>query len=141
MATRETFKLTQAERRRRIFSEDFKRQKVREIDLKQTTIAAVSKAFEVRYSNVVKWVCKYSTTYKRGIRLVVEMESETQRLISLQAKIAELERIIGQKQVIIDFQDKMIELAEESYGIDIKKKFDSKPLSTSGTSGNDSPSV
>jgi hypothetical protein len=64
------------------------------------------------------------------------MESETQKLISLQAKVAELERIIGQKQVTIDFQAKMIELAEQSYGIDIKKKFDCQPSSTSGSSGN-----
>lgn len=141
MATREEFKLTQSERRRRIFSEDFKKQKVREIELKQTTISEVSKAFEVRYNNVSKWMQKYSSSYKKGIRLIVEMESETQKLISLQAKVAELERIIGQKQVTIDFQAKMIELAEQSYGIDIKKKFDSPPSSTSGNSGNISPSV
>lgn len=141
MATRETFKLSQAERRRRIFSEEFKKQKVREIELKQTTVSEVSKAFEVRYHNVVKWVHKYSTSYQKGIRLVVEMESETQKLISLQAKVAELERIIGQKQVTIDFQAKMIELAEQCYGIDIKKKFDSKPSFTSGNSGSNSPSV
>jgi transposase len=61
------------------------------------------------------------------------MESETKKLIAFQAKIAELERLVGQKQVIIEFQNKMIEIAEQEYQIDIKKKFDSKPSSSSGS--------
>jgi transposase len=36
-------------------------------------------------------------------------------------KGAELERIVGQKQIIINFQNKMIELAEQEYQVDIKK--------------------
>jgi len=138
MATREKFELSTAERRRRIFSEEFKKQKVREIEQKQTTIAEVSKAYQVRYNNVGKWIKKYSTIYKKGVRLVLEMESETKKLIILQARIAELERIVGQKQLTIDFQAKMIELAEQSYGIDIKKKAEIKPSCISGNSENNS---
>ena len=141
MATRDKFELSTKERSKRIFSEEFKKQKVREIEQKQTTIAAVSKAYQVRYSNVCKWINKYSTTYKKGVRLVVEMESETKKLIALQARIAELERIVGQKQLTIDFQAKMIELAEQAYGIDIKKKQETKPSSTSGNSENNSAVV
>jgi|APHig6443717817_1056837.scaffolds.fasta_scaffold155664_1 transposase len=141
MATRDKFELSAQERRRRIFSEEFKKQKVREIEQKQTTIAAVSRAYQVRYSNICIWVKKYSTGYKKGVRLVVEMESETKKLIALQARIAELERIVGQKQLTIDFQAKMIELAEQAYGIDIKKKQETKPSSTSGNSESNSTVV
>ena len=102
-------------------SEDFKQQKVREIERKETTISEVSKAYQVRYNNVQKWVEKYSSTYKKGLRLVVEMESETKKLLVLQQKIAALERVVGQKQIVIDFQSKMIDLAEATYGVDIKK--------------------
>ena len=73
---------------------------------------------------------KYSKGYKKGVRLVVEAESDTKRIIDLQNKIAQLERIVGQKQVLLDFQAKMIDLAEQTYGVDIKKKFDSTPSST-----------
>ena len=132
MATRQVFELTELERRKRIFSEAFKKEKVREIERKQTTIAEVSKAYQVRYNNVSKWVDKYGTSKDKGVRLVVEMESETKKLIALQAKVAELERIVGQKQLLLDFQSKMIDLAEQEYGIDIKKNADSKPFSTSG---------
>ena len=76
---------------------------------------------------------------KKGVRLVVEMENETKKLIALQSRIAELERIVGQKQLTIDFQDKMMELAEKEYGIDIKKKLETKLSFTSGTEGKSSP--
>ncbi len=121
MATREQFELNAAERRKRVFSTDFKRQKVKEIELKKTTVSEVSRVYQVRQNNVYKWIEKYSSNYKKSVRLIVEMESDTKKLQELKAKVAELERIIGQKQLIIDFQAKMIDLAEESYGIDIKK--------------------
>ena len=62
----------------------------------------------------------------------MESESDTKKLIELQKRIAELERLVGQKQIQLEFKDKMIELAEELYHIDIKKKFESKPSSGSG---------
>jgi len=139
MATREEFQLSNAERRKRIFSEEFKKQKVQEIERKQTTISEVSKAYQVRYNNVWKWVGKYGTVSKKGVRLVVEMESEAKKLIALQVRVAELERIVGQKQLTIEFQAKMIELAEQDYGVDIKKKFETKLSFTSGSTGKNSP--
>jgi transposase-like protein len=133
MATKQSFSLSLAERRKRIFSEEFKRQKVREIEQRQTSVSEVSKLYQVRANNVYKWIDKYSKKQEKGLRLVLEMESDTKKLLALQAKIAELERLVGQKQVIIEFQDKMIEIAEQEYQIDIKKKFESKPLSSSGS--------
>ena len=66
---------------------------------------------------------------KKKERLVVETESDTEQLLELKKKVAELERVIGQKQIMLDFKDKMIEIAEEMYGVDIKKKL-STELST-----------
>ena len=133
MATRQLFKQSTEERHKRIFSEDFKRKKVREIEQKITTISEVSKANEVRYHNVYKWTKKYGTPPpEKGVRIIVECESDTRKNLELQAKVADLERIIGQKQVLLDFKDKLIDLAEELYQIDIKKKFGIKPSSTTG---------
>jgi transposase-like protein len=132
MATRQQFELSTDERRKRTFSEEFKKQKVKEIERKQTTVLEVSKAYQVRANNVYKWIDKYSLKDKNGVRLVVEMESETKRVLALLQKVAELERIVGQKQIVIDFQEKMIELAEQEYNVDIKKKFDSEQSSSTG---------
>jgi hypothetical protein len=35
--------------------------------------------------------------------------------------------VVGQKQLNIDFLEKMIELANVQYGVDIKKNFDTPP--------------
>ena len=50
------------------------------------------------------------------------MESEALKTKVLLSKIAELERIIGQKQLEIDYHSKVIELTSQELGYDIKKK-------------------
>ena len=138
MAKRQQFKQSIEKRRRRTFSEEFKRKKVREIEQKMTTIAEVGREYEVRVSSVSKWLSIYSNNRMKGVRTIVESESDTRKIFDQQQKIAELERIIGQKQLLIDFQAKMMELTEQEYGIDIKKKFGKKPLSGTGSIGNNS---
>lgn len=66
-------------------------------------------------------------------KLIVESESDTQELLALKKKVAELERIVGQKQLLIDFKNKMIDIAEEMYGVDIKKKLSDQLSNTSGS--------
>lgn len=54
-------------------------------------------------------------------------KSPGKKLKEQQAKIAELEQALGRKQIQIDFYEKMFELAEEQYDLDVKKTFSSKP--------------
>ena len=133
MAKREQFKQSREERQRRIFSEEFKRKKVREIEQQLTTIAEVSRQYEVRANSVSKWMVKYGQHYSKGVRTIVESQSDTAKLAALKAQVADLQRIIGEKQVQLEFKDKMIELAEEVYGVDIKKKFEAKPSAGTGS--------
>ncbi len=121
MKKQETQNTTTQKRAYRYFSEDFKRKKVQEIDNNLTSIAQVSRTYQVSRTAVYKWVCKYSILHKRGLRQVVEAKSDTHKIQQLQERIKHLEHI-GQKQLKIDFLDKMIQLTEEQYKIDIKKK-------------------
>src|SRR3954453_20180824 len=130
MANRQQFKQSREERQRRVFSEEFKRKKVREIEQQITTIAQVSRQYEVRENSVSKWMAKYGQHYMKGVRTIVESQSDSAKIAALNAQVAELQRII--EQVLVEFKDKMIELAEEVYGVDIKKKFELKPSSGSG---------
>jgi len=59
--------------------------------------------------------------------------SSEHKLKELQKRISDLEQIVGQKQLNIDFLEKMIELAKGQYGIDIKKNSDTPPSSGSET--------
>lgn len=120
------FSMSVKERRYRRFSESFKKEKVKEIAENRSTISDICRVNEVSYTAVYHWINLYSNTNKPH-RTIVEAKSDTTKILALQKKIAELERLIGQKQVQIDFQEKMIEIAEETYQVDIKKKFGTKP--------------
>lgn len=127
--------LSVTQRRKRYFSEEFKRRRVDELDHKLTTVAEICKAYEVSDTAVYKWIYTYSRMRKKKERQVVESESESVRFNKIQERVKELERIIGQKQLLIDYQQKVIELAEEEYRIDIKKKFGEAPLNGTGLTG------
>lgn len=122
MATIERFKMSTSEKRRRVFSRAFKVKKVKEIEQKKVTIAQVSRAYAVSKTSIHRWINEYGSANEKIERVIVEEKSDTAILLKYEKKIAELERLVGQKQVLIDFQAKMIELAEKEYRIDIKKK-------------------
>lgn len=133
MARRNQFKMSVEERSRRTFSDSFKRQKIHEIETGQTKVSEICRLYEVSNVAVYKWLSKYGTMRKKKERLIVESESDAVQLLEMRKKIAELEQLVGQKQVLLEFQDKMIEMAEEHYQIDIKKKFSGKQSSSFGT--------
>lgn len=136
MATLSKFKKTSSSARvLRYFSEDFKIKKVREVEQNLTTVIEIERAYSVSRKAVYKWIYKYSAMRKKAIKQVVEAKSDTVKIIRLKDELKEMERTIGQKQIKIEFLEKMIELAEQEYGVDIKKKFSSPPLSGSGGTG------
>ncbi len=110
----------------RYFSEDFKKKKVRELERNITSIPDICRTYSVSRTSVYRWIYKYSVMAKKQVKQVVEAKSDTQRIKALEARIKELERIVGQKQLLLEFQDKMIEIAEVDYDVDIKKKIGSK---------------
>jgi transposase-like protein len=141
MATRNQFKMTTAEKRYRHFSDSFKIQKVRELETGQTKVSELCKQYEVSSVSVYRWLNKFGAMRDKKERLIIETDSDTKQLLALKKKIAELEQIVGQKQILIDFKDKMIELAEETYGVDIKKKISTPQSNTSGITGSDTSIV
>jgi transposase-like protein len=120
---KKSFKGTTEERLRRRFSSSFRQKKVAELDQGKTTISEICRLYEVTDGAVYKWIKKYSMKEKPE-RTIVESKSDTQKILALQKRIAELERLLGQKQIEIEFKSKMIDIAEQTYGVDIKKKFE-----------------
>lgn len=141
MANREQFKLTTQERRHRSFSEAFKRNKVQEIESGQTRIVDICKQYSVSAAAVYQWLRKYGASKNKQEKLIIESMSDTNTIKELRERLAELERMVGQKQIEIEFYKKMIDLAQEHYGIEIKKNFSTPPYATSGSKENNTPSV
>lgn len=135
MANRNQFKMSIAQRRVRKFSESFKAEKVRELESGVTRICELVREYEITDTTIRRWKAKYGKMKKKPERLIVESDSDTKKLLELKKRVAELERIVGQKQIMIDFKDKMIELAEEHYKVDIKKNFSTQPSSSIGKTG------
>jgi len=140
MARIETYeKMSRQERQNRYFSEEFRRKKVREIERNLTTVSEVCREYQVSGTSVRKWLYKYSVMRKKGVKQVIEAKSDTRKIQQLKEQIKELERIIGQKQLLIEFQQKVIELTEKEYQIDIKKKFGDKPFYGTGLTESNTP--
>lgn len=137
MARLEQLNQQASSRQTRYFSEDFRKKKVEEIDKKLTSIAEICREYAVSYTAVYKWIYKYSLMRKKGIKTVVEAQSDTVKLQALKAHIAELEQLLGQKQFELDFIKKQVQIASEQYGIDLKKKLSGQPLCGSGNTEGD----
>ncbi len=135
MAKREDFSNERRQRQNRYFSESFRKKKVREIERNLSTVSEISREYELSSTAVYKWMYKYSSMRNKGVKQVVELLSDTRKIKALKEQIMELERVVGQKQLLLEFKDKMIELAEEMYQIDIKKKFGCQPYIGSGKTG------
>ncbi len=117
----------------RYFSDEFKKKKVKELENNLASISDICRTYSVSRTSVYRWIYKYSVMAKKQVKQVVEAKSDTKKIKALKDRIKELERVVGQKQLLLEFKDKMIEIAESTYGISIKKKVSSK-LSSGTTS-------
>jgi len=133
MGNNSIFTEEQSSIRNRYFSNDIKKKIVRGLEKNLHTVSDVSRTYQVSRTSVYRWIYKYSAMAKKQHKQVVEAKSDTQKIRALEERIKELERIVGQKQLAIDFKEKMIELAEQRYNVDIKKKLGSKLSSGSTT--------
>jgi transposase len=114
-------------RSKRIFSEDFKKSIVKEYEQGHFTVKELSKLHSLTYSKVYQWIYRYSTYNKKNVMVVEMKESSQQKVKQLEQRIKDLERIVGQKQITIDYLEKMIDLAKDEFDIDIKKNSSTPP--------------
>jgi transposase-like protein len=121
---------------KRVFSEEFKKARVNEFEKGEFTTHEIAKLYGISQVNVYRWIHKYSTYNKRGLQVVEMKESGQQKLKDYEKRIAELERALGQKQLKVDFLEKMIELAGEELNVDIKKNYSTPQSNGSGKTRN-----
>ena len=106
---------------RRIFSDKLKKKVVKDIEQGKVNVLGASREYEVSQRAVYNWLKKYSAHLHPSTTLVVQMDSEQYRSKELEKKVAELEAALGRKQMEIDYLNKLIEVASEDIGIDLKK--------------------
>lgn len=130
-------KFTLDQKFNRTFSIELKKRIVNQITRKQLTITQACNLHNVSRQSVYNWIYAYSSEHKCGSKMVVQSESEQNKTQKILERNAELERIIGQKQLEIDYLSNLIELCNKDLGIDIKKNFEAQRLNGSEkTKGN-----
>lgn len=122
-------------RKQRKYSEEFKRELVRLFETGKFSVLQLDKLYGVPFNLIYRWIYQYSTTNEKGYRVVEMKQSSTSKVKSLQQRVKQLEQLLGQKQIKIDFLEKMIEIAEQELKIDIKKKSSTPQSAGSGKSG------
>lgn len=127
-------------RTKRIFSEEFKRQKVQMLVSKKISIKELIALYQISRTTVYRWLYRYSPHHNKGSVQVVQMASEEAKNLALLRQIADLERVVGQKQLEIDFLEKMINIASNNLKVDIKKNFDTRPSNGSEKESKNKPS-
>lgn len=122
---------TRKERQRRRFSEEIKKEVVKRIDRGEQSISSVRRELEVSFTTIYRWLGKYSVTYRKQERLIVEKKSYQSKVKQLESELEALQAALGRKQLQIDYLEKLIDLAEAEQKIDIRKK--AKPQLLSGS--------
>jgi len=111
-------------RKQRRYSVELKKELVSLFESGKYSVPQLEKLYGIRNGTIYRWIYKLSTFNEKGIRVVEMKQSSSNKLKELEQKVKELERAVGQKQIKIDYLEKMIDLAKEELNIDVKKNFD-----------------
>ncbi|HAD11991.1 MAG TPA: hypothetical protein DCF33_06080 [Saprospirales bacterium] len=112
-----------SQRESRYFSESARRAIVEEIE-NGLSKAEASRRYKVSQSVIFKWIAKYSKFYQKQLRQVVEHESESLRLKQVSEELERVYALLGREQAKSMYLEAIIEQADSSLNLDLKKNFD-----------------
>lgn len=121
-------------RKVRVFSETFKKARVKEIESGLMKVSEMARLYKVHPQTIYRWLYKYSKTMVKGTVQVIQMESESHQKKTLLAQIQELEAALGRKQLALDYLEKLVSVASEEFGVDLKKNFGTRSSISSTSS-------
>ena len=119
-------------RKRRVFADEFKQSLVKEFDTGQFSVNELGRLHGIADTVIYRWIYKFSTFNQKGYRIIEMKESSNKKLKDLEQKVKNLEQIVGKKQIMIDYLEKMMEIAKDELDIDIKKNFNTSQSAGSG---------
>jgi len=126
-------------RQRRIFSEQIRRQTVKDIEKGLCTVTQARRELDVHETTIYNWLNKYSRYLVKNRVMVVEDKSEAFRSKELEERIKELEAALGRKQMEVDLLNKIIDRANDEFKADLKKNSSKKPSNGSGSAKDHTP--
>lgn len=118
-------------RKHRFYSDDFKKNLVKDFESGRFSVIELGQLHGIAPMVIYRWIYKFSIFNKKGFRVVEMKDSSHKKVKDLTERIKELERMVGQKQIKIDYLEKMIDIAKDELNIDIKKNYNTPPSSGS----------
>lgn len=108
-------------RRRRRFSVDFKRARVKDFESRTFSVAQIGRLYSIQEAVLYRWIKQYSSLPPQNAIIVEVPNSQAAKLEALEKRNALLERSLGNKQIQLELAEaKLAILAEQ--GIEVKKK-------------------
>ncbi len=113
------------------YSEEFQRKLVAEYESGAYSVCQLERLYKVPNTSIYRWIYKYSNFNEKGYRVMEHHESSSEKLKTMEARLKDLEAIVGQKQIMIDYLEKIIDLAKSDLGVDIKKNYNTPQSNSS----------
>jgi len=104
------------------YSLAFKQKVISEIESGKYSLRQASKIYNVSDVSLYKWLKRFGKNHLIGKVVRIEMKGEADRIKQLEAEKKELESALAKAHLKIITLESTIEVAEEKYKIDFKKK-------------------
>lgn len=120
-------------RKRRAYATAFKKAIVHDYESGRCSVQQLSRLHGIASQSIYNWIHRFSLLNEQGTRLVEYTDSSQEKLRHLERQVADLQRSLGQKQVQLELHEKLIEVAGQELGMDLKKSFSTLPSHGSTT--------
>jgi transposase len=113
--------MTVEERRRRRFSEEFRKEQVALYDSGGITIREISDLYEVKAETVRIWIRQYGKT-QLPKPILITSAKDINHTRELEKENKKLKEIIGDQQVELIYKNQLLKVMSERLGKDFEKK-------------------
>ncbi len=110
------------------YSIAFKQKVISEIDEGKYTKSEAGKVYGIDPGTIHHWLKRFGKYNLLNKIVRIEMQGEKDRIKQLEKEKRELESALAQSHLKSLYLESLVEIAEEKYGIDLKKKSDMKAL-------------
>ncbi len=117
------------------YSLSFKREVVREIEQEGLSHLEASRRYGIKGSSTIKkWIVKFGKEHLINKVIRIEMKGEANEQKRLEAELRRLKVAYAELSLKHQCAEKVIELANEEFGTDLKKSFGTDASAGSGVS-------
>ena len=113
--------MTVEQRRRRRFSEGFRKEQVALYEDGRISIREISDTYEVKTATVRIWIRQYGKNELPG-PILISSSKDINRTRELEVENKKLKQIIGDQQVELVYKNQLLKVMTEKLGKDFEKK-------------------